>query len=78
MVLRAAQRKTATRAAAHGDSDGFCRHNSHTTRLPTHTAAPEPPQPPPTSIAASPTSNVSRRPQIATDFAKSRRLLGTR
>ena len=73
MALHAAQQKTAARAAAHGNSDGSCRHSPHTTGLPTHTAAPQPPQPPTTPTAASPTSNTCRRLRIAADFAWSRR-----
>ena len=68
-LLRTAQQKIASRAAAHGHGDGFCRHTSPTTGLPTHTAAPEPLQPPTTPTAASPTSNTRRRLQIAADFA---------
>ena len=60
----AALQKIASRAAAHGNSDGFCRHTSPTSGLPTHTAAPEPLQPPTASIAASPTSNTRRRVRI--------------
>ena len=78
LVLRTAQQKIASRAATHGNGDGFCRHTSPTTGLPTHTAAPEPLQPPTASIAASPTSNTRRRLRIAAELANSRRLRSTR